>query len=141
MKTTPQPIPTFQALTATLAPYLAAGIEVESAAHGRGVLVGLPYSQKWECAQAEVRFEGSMAFNWDVYQLDKLKPVLWHADDYLEAIDAVAGKLPMHWQTLCLAPAEDLEEMAAVVDAARALGIALNLPAGSYIRKEVQGDK
>ena len=127
----------------TLALYLAAGIDVESRFWGRGALLGLPYVQPWDRSpagpHAHLYFEAAPPNEVcsGVKELSHVKPVLWAPEDVLTAVEAANGKLPEHWQTVILA-IEDLDEMAAFVDAARALGIALNLPAGSYVRKEVR---
>ena len=110
----------------TLAPYLAAGIEVEHKLHGRGLLHGLPSHHIGEGGGqlASVRFvrEGSSFPDW--YTLESVKPVLYAPEDF--------DKLGL----LHTAP-ESLEIYARLVDAARALGIALNISETDYIRKEL----
>ena len=122
----------------TFAPYLPAGIEVESPAFGRGLLVGLPYSTRWERPFADVRFEGRTALSWLSYDLSNIKPVLYDARDAA----AVVAALPSIQRTgghfgLTIHDAEQLHRLARIVDTARALGIALNLPEGSYVRRQV----
>jgi hypothetical protein len=132
------PTPAHTAHLRVLAPYLPYGIEVEHAALGRGVLVGLPACHVNDLSPlASVRFDGLPSFP-DYYELGSVKPVLYAAEDAA----AVVAALPSIQRTgghfgLTIHEAEQLNHLARIVDTARALGIALNLPEGSYVRKEL----
>ena len=139
METTIQKHP-HTAFLAVLAPYLAAGIEVESRGWGRGILLGLPYCAPWKTASVDASFTytGSDAVASGVVEVRTVKPVLWHAEDRLTVVLAMPSsqRTAGHFG-IVNHEVEELEKMARIVDTARALGIALNLPEGSYVRKEV----
>ena len=125
-------------------PYLGTRPEVQHAAHGRGVLVGLP-----NCHINDGKPLGSVEFASlpdghfpDYRELSELKLVLYDGSDALEVAShaALPKEVALKALTVLLRaprPIAELQLWAEVVDAARALGIALNLPAGSYVRKEV----
>jgi hypothetical protein len=125
----------------TLALYLAADIEVENPAWGRGRLVGLPhcfpYDRSPSGAHANVRFlappPNEVASG--IITLSKLKPVLYELSDRVRVL-ATHPNRAQHVDVLRL-DRDELERMAAIVDTTRALGIALNLPPTDYIRKEL----
>ena len=124
----------------TLALYLAAGIEVENPAWGRGRLVGLPYVQPWDHrpsgAHAHVYFDfpapDEVASG--IAEVGKLTPVLYAPGDRVRVL-ATHPERSRLTDVLAL-PISELERMATIVDAARALGIALNLSPTDYIRKQ-----
>lgn len=123
----------------TLALYLAAGIEVEHPLHGRGLLHGLPSHHIGEGGGqlASVRFDrpGSPFPDW--YLLKEVTPVLYAPYDYMQVLNSQSE--PQEWLSLAFGKhgRNELEKMARIVDAARALGIALNLSLTDYIRKEL----
>lgn len=125
---------------ATLAPYLPFSVEVAHAAHGRGTLVGLPACHINDHGPlASVRFDGLPSFP-DYYELGSVKPVLYDFNDAYEVLKGKCLDSPSEESTkwgVLWSNSDSLEFYAQLVDDARALGIALNLPAGSYIRKEV----
>ncbi|GGF22460.1 hypothetical protein [Hymenobacter cavernae] len=117
--------------------YLSADIELLSPAHGTGTLVGLPYCQTWEAQRAEVRFPDKGVF--DYYELDKVKPVLFAAED----AQAVLSQLQVYEKPTALAfvnlhDTASIVRSAVVVDFLRSKGIALTINPGHYIRKEVR---
>lgn len=138
--------PALTAATAQLqrqfGPYLGTRPEVEHAHFGRGVLVGLP-----NCHINDGQPLGSVEFASqpgghfpDYHELSGLKLVLYEKRDTYQVLRAWADGKPEHelelWaQAICYC--DQLDRLARIVDFARALGIALNLPAGSYIRKEL----
>ncbi len=125
----------------TLARYLVAGIEVENPAWGRGRLVGLPYVQPWDRrpdgAQGHVYFDfpapDEVASG--VADVGRLTPVLYAPGDRVRVIAAHPERT--RFTDVLALPIPELERMAILVDAARALGIALNLSPTDYIRKEL----
>lgn len=137
-----KPVRRFQPFTASLARYLAAGIEVESKAYGRGALVGLPYIQLGAVAIADVilEFPGEDAVSSGMYQLSSIRPILFSPDDRAQVVAQLASSQRHggHFG-LVSTDVDDLERMARIVDTARGLGIALNITESEYVRKEVQG--
>ena len=123
---------------AVFAPYLAAGIAVESPAWGRGALLGLPYSELWDRPHAHVRFAfppPDQAAT-GVVELGNLRPVLYAPADRVRVLACHPNDRSAFTDVLRL-PLDELERMAHIVDSTRALGIALNLSLGAYVRKEV----
>ena len=125
----------------TLALYLAAGIAVEHKLFGRGPLLGLPYVQPWDrslsSAHADVYFE-SLPPNEvcsAVQRVSGVKPVLYAPGDRVRVVAAHPER--SRFTDVLALPIPELERMAILVDAARALGIALNLSPTDYIRKEL----
>ncbi|MBF9140817.1 hypothetical protein [Hymenobacter properus] len=121
----------------TLSLYLPHHTTVEAPGLGRGLLHGLPSHHIGDGGQlASVRFdrEGSDFPDW--YELERVKPVLYSSDDKDELLK------PFIYNGLSFSAyqltAKKLEQMAAIVDYCRALGIALNLSPDQYIRKELK---
>jgi hypothetical protein len=129
---------------AILQHYLTAGIQVHHPAHGNGILVGLPYCCSHEKPRAEVRYESNDAGlpsplnDYEYYDLNQVKPVLYSPGDFQRVIDQIPKEeLPVAVSWLPGYRIEAIQRMAILVDLLRNLGIALNVPEGSYIRKEV----
>lgn len=138
------PTPPTPTLLALLGPYLAHQLEVESPAHGRGTLLGLPWSPVWEQPVAECLFPdepGSRDERDDCqeYRTGRLRPVLWAPEDLgLAMVDASRGRgrdLALVELLGGLGP-ERLQYFAQVTDAVRALGVAVGLTPSQYVRKE-----
>ena len=128
---------------APLALYLPHGIEVEHVVYGRCQLLGLPYVQPWDRSpagpHAHLYFEAAPPNEVcsGVKELSSVKPVLYHPADILGrrgGLDHFGDSYPTE---ALLFSALELDALAQMVDSLRALGIALNLPAGSYVRKEL----
>lgn len=125
----------------TLALYLTAGIEVEHRLFGRGVLQGLPYVQPWDRspngAHADAHFT-SLPPNEvcsGVHRVCNVTPVLYAPGDRVRVVSAHPNRA--RFTDVLTLSIPELEHMASIVDAARALGIALNLSPKDYIRKEL----
>lgn len=122
-------------------PYVGHEHEVEHPFHGRGVLIGLPCAHiNDEQPLATVRFhKKDVSYFPDYYNLSDCKLVLYAAED----AEAIARAVPSSQRTgatfmLTDYGPEELHKLARMIDHARALGIALNLPEGSYVRRELQ---
>ncbi|GAA4349945.1 hypothetical protein GCM10023185_07110 [Hymenobacter saemangeumensis] len=116
--------------------YLAAGIPVEHKAHGRGILKGLPFCQvPTERAVAEVAFDPPNAMGMhDIEDVANVVPVLYDLAD----LDKVLNEHPDTGYLFDLLGGftdTDLQHFALVTDTVRALGVALNIPEGSYTRR------
>ena len=142
MSPTPNPPPLApRALVALLAPYLAHNLEIDSPAHGRGTLLGLPWSPAWEQPVAECHFPHDPARpdeegDCEEYRTGRLRPVLWAPEDLADAI-AAAGRgddLALDGLLGGYLPRE-LDYFARVTDTLRALGVAVGLTPGQYVRK------
>jgi hypothetical protein len=121
-------------MLAVLAPYLEHEIEVETRAHGRGTLVGLPFCQApCEKPRAEVRLHSGGCD--EVLDLADVKPVLWMPFDIDYAVTAAGFAPPPAWQAVARADFEELQYMAEIVDTARAMGLALNLDSQQFARR------
>lgn len=117
-----------------LALYLAAGIEVENAAQGRGHLVGLPFQEIAEEQRAEVLYPAHV-LGWDMWSLERVKPVLYAPADRVRVLAGHPDRA--QYADVLRLSLEELERMARIVDATRALGIALNIAPQHYIRKDI----
>lgn len=114
----------------TLQHYLTAGIPVENAGHGRGTLAGLPYNRLGEAVRAHVQFpkdKDQYGIHEDHYALEHVTPVLYSLGDRINEV----MELP-EWKAVPESMSS-LNQMAALIDKIRSMGIALGLPHGSYI--------
>ncbi len=120
-----------------LAAYLAADIEVEHKMHGRGQLIALPCTYIGQhLAEAYYTVDVAYGMARDLPLAD-VRPVLWHPDDIALALAATSEeKWPGLGITLAEIDPQTLEKFARLVDDARALGIALNVPADQYVRRQ-----
>ena len=131
--------PAARAHQALLGKYLHAGIEVEHSFHGRGVLVGLPCAHiNDEQPLATIRLHDRPdSYFPDYYNAADCKPVLYAPEDAM----ALAHGIPSSQRTsahhmLSAYDVDSLNRVARMVDTARSMGIALNMPEGSYLRRE-----
>ncbi|MGY2133632.1 hypothetical protein ACW9KT_15490 [Hymenobacter sp. HD11105] len=123
--------------------YLMANVEIENPAHGRGRLMGLPYNVIGEDMRVQVQFpkvEGATGCHEDQYDLSNVRLVLYDAEDIPAIMDSLQSwQVPDSYSdVVSRLSAQDLHDMARLVDELRSLGVALNLKPHQYIRKPVR---